>query len=118
MNVERILELADIIEKQPHTKVSSREGFNMGSFEHDCGTPCCIGGWANALFGNGRQDCSDDASGYLGLESEVGDELYFPCDTDVPLDAITPAHAAAVLRHLAETGRVDWSVSAPVEERA
>ena len=50
MNVERILQLADIIEVQPHMTDEDPEGFTMMDYIHDCGSPACIAGWAVATF--------------------------------------------------------------------
>lgn len=112
MNVERIRELANVIEVQPHTRIEDETGFNMRYFEHDCGSPACIGGWANFIWGKGREDTSTEARGYLGISLEHAESLFFP---DFDMDRITPTHAAAVLRNLADTGKVDWSVGTPVE---
>ncbi len=118
MNVERIRELADVIEKQPHTSYLADHGFNMETLAHKCGTPCCIAGWAEHLAGNDPDDdaCLDQSAEWLGIKYlNEGIELFFPGDTygSDRWDRITPAHAAAVLRNLADTGHVDWSIAAP-----
>ncbi|MCK9361772.1 hypothetical protein M0Q28_06150 [Patescibacteria group bacterium] len=124
MNKERIEQLAVAIE----THSIDGLGFNMGFFRftggaadasgHDCGTVACIAGTAVAL---------GKLSGTFGAAAEwldipydkVGQELFYPGDAsgirvrDWAL--ITPAHAAAVLRRLAETGRVDWTAVLPEE---
>lgn len=117
MNKERILALADLIEKQPHVDYSANFGFNMEDYRHDCGTPSCIAGWATALAhglneGNtpieGSAHCT--AVAFLSINSQDGMELFQP--RGIHPDEwgnITPAHAAFTLRHLAETGKVDWS---------
>lgn len=127
MNKERILALADLIEKQPHTTVEAPSGFSMENWSHDCGTPACIAGWAWAMEKAKMEDVDDNASDaaqkFLGLGVLTGDSLFEPDlrDTDLALNHhwenhtdlwghITPTHAAAVLRHLADTGKVDWSV--------
>lgn len=111
MNVERINALADLIEKQPNSGHKDSDGFNMRYWTHSCGTPSCIAGWAVFLsevpvetFGVKRK-----AAEFLGIEGEKTDRLFLPSDVD--LDDVTSSHAAAVLRHLAKTGDVDWSVS-------
>lgn len=125
MNKDRILALADLIEKQPHTVSLHGSGFCMNYVLHSCGTPSCIAGWA-AWEEEGRPkavstpdtgwslECK--AQKYLGLatsvEAELSDiaySLFYPEGDRVDLyDNITPAQAAACLRHLAETGEVDW----------
>lgn len=125
MNKERILALADLIEKQPHTPVQAESGFNMADLVRECGTPACIAGWA-AWEEEGRPAavsapdtgwCLErKAQQYLGLapsgEAELSDtaySLFYPEGDQVGFyDEITPAQAAACLRHLAETGEVDW----------
>jgi hypothetical protein len=116
MNVERILELADLIEKQPHTTEEADDGFSMDWFTHDCGTPSCIGGWAIFLQSRDRKildvvsesggKFSEVAASVLGLGEFEASELFFP--TIVDMDQITPADAAYTLRHLAKTGEVVW----------
>ncbi|PZP62989.1 MAG: hypothetical protein DI604_28090 [Delftia acidovorans] len=115
MNKERILALANLIEKQPHSAVEEVSGFNMVSYVHACGTPACIAGWAVASEGTPSPlahqpiqptGVSSRAAKYLGLEYPEAEELFLGGVYD--LDEITPAQAAACLRHLAETGEVDW----------
>lgn len=116
MNTDRIRQLADIIERQPHTPITAESGFNMDNWTHDCGTPACICGWANSVQNelNGtehRIGSPMHARNWLGLTTEQGEDLFRPFGIDNLLwDSITPTHAAAVLRHLADTGKVDWSV--------
>jgi len=105
MNKERILKLADVIENAPHQPIPPRgtpkrklAGFNMSNWH--CGTVGCIAGWAREIFGEGPYDALD-------LEFWQADALYVPHG---PTHDIQPHHAAAVLRHLAETGKVDWTV--------
>lgn len=116
MNVERIRQLADIIEKQPHTTVDAPSGFHMEAVLHECRTPCCIAGWANHTFGGRESATTYDAAKHLGISEDERERLFFARGTRLSFDAITPAHAAAVLRNLADTGTVDWSVGAPKAE--
>lgn len=125
MNRERILQLADEIEAMPYKNltgfadsgwIGSNEqptGFNMKSF--GCGTAACIGG--HAAYRQRQEDpgtrynpngLSGMASKWLGIDPQLGDRLYYPAVDDY--DSITPKQAARVLRHLAETGKVDWSI--------
>lgn len=122
MHKDRILALADLIESMPHTSVTDDHGFNMDDFDHVCGTPACIAGWAIAMRANDLSvnvrsavDAEFDsysglASDYLGLSSGVGSDLYYGPGRDVKLADITPAQAAATLRRLAETGKVEWGI--------
>jgi hypothetical protein len=79
-----------------------------------CGTTGCIAGWAHHLFGGGKEtaftdDLQFDARELLDLPFEIADDLFVPGGGY--LRDIKPAKAAAVLRHLAETGKVDWSIT-------
>ena len=121
MNVENILKVADAIEG--HTIPTL--GFNMLEYTssseagiedmsgHNCGTVACIGGWAATLASDGkvaRWTASRwrAAVEYLGLEMSEANDLFVP--HDLRLSAIEPSQAVAVLRHLAKTGEVDWSI--------
>ena len=110
MNTENIIALADLIETLPQAGFGSKEGFFMGNWRHACGTPSCIAGWAVHLAGIdcGPHQVPDKAADWLDLPIGEEWELF---DPDLPYSSITPQHAAKVLRHLAETGVVDWSRS-------
>lgn len=116
MNRERILALAELIEQQPHTGRLSADGFCMSNYVHNCGTPSCIAGWAAWLSHRKPKQMEDSmalfwrAQNYLDLSEDQADRLFLPynyhCEDQYP-----PSQAAATLRHLAETGKVDWSVN-------
>lgn len=120
MNVERINALADLIEAQPH---SEEKGFHMNHVVHGCGTPSCIAGWAEwenegrpASLTFSGEGFLENAAKYLGIGEYDYDnkklkatKLFYPGKTYY---YSTPAHAAKVLRHLAATGEVDWSITA------
>lgn len=110
MQVERIRALADLIEQQPHTDWSALSGFNMTHYTHNCDTPCCIAGWAAHQTGNKDRPAWIEATEYLGLADDVADNLFLMWDSDISFESVTPSHAAAVLRHLADHGVVDWTV--------
>lgn len=125
MNKERILALADLIERQPFAnEFDAPEGFGMVSAEHACGTPSCIAGWAYWEAQGRPQIINTDyqvAAEYLGLAppetswiESPADRLFFPGHPDANVHRAgwnaTPAQAATVLRHLAETGEVNWSI--------
>jgi len=119
MNKERILQLADVIEKKPHRRRFNRSspnkkltGFNMS--EWHCGTVGCIAGWTQHLFGTGtpNYDSGIEAAKLLGLHDRAATDLFIPGKAIFcTLDEVKPRQAAAVLRHLAETGKVDWSIT-------
>jgi hypothetical protein len=125
LNVQAILELADFIEKLPdhhlrnigdarqeytHKKVNA---FNMGIVAtkvRGCGTVCCITGTAEVLF---KESLDEDYDGdsvqeYLGLTDEQADELFMP--DGYTMNIYKSEDAAKVLRHLALTNEVDWSI--------
>ena len=122
MNKKRILELADTIGGLPtvdedgsNDLAPDEPAFGMHFIDHDCGSPSCISGWGGHLW-------PEDAGSIhisLGLTEKQGLELiapnnkyaYFSAAIDEPR-FITSEHAAAVLRNLAETGEVDWTVGA------
>ena len=121
MNKERIRKLADVIERQPDANSVWGTGFCMRMVFHDCGSPSCIAGWAHALF----DDSVDDAFHFrvlyaedlLDIPDDQGRLLFEPNNEHAYFGAVygeighvSAKHAAAVLRHLAKTGKVDWSV--------
>ena len=121
MNTENILKLAETIEKS--------ETYDQTRFAHICGTPACIAGHAALLaepdgqmvaatercgphfkFSDGNIGyISQIAQTWLGLGDWSADELFqgWPFGED---KEVTAAQAAQVLRHLAETGEVDWDI--------
>lgn len=125
MNTENILRLAEFLEALPQGR------FNMASWARsrtgqylylegpveaaiECGTVCCIGGWGVLLFDIG--DSSKGVAKKLGLGDPNGEppdpiasELFFP--KSEAINERDPHKAARVLRHLAETGEVDWSIA-------
>jgi hypothetical protein len=134
MNAARVTALADAIEAG-HKGL----GFNMAQYRtrantstpdqgaHNCGTVACIGGWAEALFGeSGRASKLDPrragkscdplllATYLLDLTAIQGIRLMCPNASgygDISrqrLDRISQASAVATLRHLAATGNVAW----------
>lgn len=127
MNKERILQLADAIEREG-ARAEPDLGFNMNylwaSYSNDfakrpCGTVGCIAGHALHLAGiNGDFTTAAEWLGLSYIENEER-ELFFPGDVSginiFRWDEITPAHAAAVLRRLVETGKVEWAAVLPPE---
>jgi len=121
MNRENILAVADAIEKHSIPDL----GFNMGNYVttagssvtdnsgYGCGTVACIAGWCKAVRdGKAPQPVWVDdfnwekQASWLGLSVGEGERLfiYYPGHGN----DIQPSQAVSVLRHLAETGEVDW----------
>lgn len=125
MNVERITQLADFIEKLPPKRFEistwaspvddhSKSLKTVGELKHNCGTCACIGGWAEALFNpddhafNMSGDSAlliENARQLLDLDDETADALFMP---SASWDQVTREMAAATLRNLALTGEVVW----------
>lgn len=127
MNRENILKVADAIAQHSIPNL----GFNMAWIYAEanlynpdqsgtnCGTTACIAGWAYAVEHGGRIPdlpeeveikAADAASKFMGLPPRKSDDLFYPFGHKERL-AIEPSQAVAVLRHLAETGEVDWSIA-------
>ena len=79
---------------------------------HGCGSTACIAGWAHFLEGGRAKNASTismHAREILGLDIERAEQLFAPMD--INRSAVTPQQAAFVLFNLAETGKVDWSIT-------
>lgn len=139
VNKANVLRVADAIENAKLAKrdigfnmayVAERRGVYVSDKTgHNCGTVACIAGYSYAIkhprksaagiiaLEDRRVALEDDtiiveAREFLGLPREDANALFFPDDEnpDLRLDSLTVEQAVAVLRHLAETGEVDWSV--------
>lgn len=128
MNTENIIKVADAIEQHSIPDL----GFNMRAlideadsinvpnhFEEPCGTVACIAGWAYVLAGGSVKTRDpvkvwETATDWIGFETggEARD-LFAPHEHLGRFTRLTPTQAVAVLRHLAATGEVDWSIGAP-----
>lgn len=100
VDVQRCLALADHLEKLP------RSEFNMAKWS------CCVYGHAFKLFGQGIFF----GGALLGFDCSDGRWMQLFCPGPAAtgglgFSEITPQHAAKVVRHLALTGEVDWSVA-------
>lgn len=113
MNKERILELAEVIERQPdYVWPSQAHGFTMQYYMHDCKTPACIAGWAIHLYGEDIGLARKaNALNLLELTVEQAGDLFTMFNTDLSLPSITSAVAAQCLRNFAATGVVDWDMA-------
>jgi len=138
-NKERILQLADILEKGMHKfngitaaymqgewlmEIDSRwirkEGID--EFRKDikdpfaCNTAACMAGFACLLFDyeNASKDLYVGTPGYSIPAKAI--ELLDITDREAELlfygagNGVTGPEAAKVLRHFAETGKIDWSI--------
>lgn len=124
MNKERILELAHFMEK-------SLLKFNMATtqsyyvLDESCGTAGCIAGHAAILWRPVRIDAArfgynviyhrcdiKSLQNLLGLNNEVFDSLIMPTllndGVSYATGGINKAWAIRTLRHLVDTGKVDW----------
>lgn len=135
MRTGRIRRLANAIEG--HT--IRHLGFNMNDWvsdhhtdnsRHNCNTTACIAGWAVALkeidakkisllsrgktiyaalwdvlFRSDGPSVADEAQEWLGLTNAQQQELFYHT-----YNRTTNKQAAAVLRDLAKTGKVDWYI--------
>ena len=118
MNVERLNQLADHIERLEHAPTGvcaapdnipfgdTPDAFNMSNWvsESTCGTAGCIAGHAGCLFRDEqsrmRTGIMTDARRLLELTPREGSLLFIP-GTLGTMDQITPAMAAQVLRLVA-----------------
>jgi hypothetical protein len=127
MNKEVINAVADAIARSELARCDV--GFNMSKYVassegwvdqtgHECGTVACIAGWTAMMFdADGNRLAAPDlpsefsahmtAQSAMGLTSRQADALFTPDRLDYA--TITQCQAVAVLRKLAETGKVDWS---------
>ena len=114
LNRARLHVLADFVE--------TYDRFDMGAVQHPCGTPACIAGCACHIAPDADHSSMALAAEYLGLTAEQKTELFMPhfdpeglfyAAEPGEIGYVTREHAAAVLRHLAETGTVDWNVAGP-----
>jgi hypothetical protein len=96
-NVELFDELIATLEKTPDS------GFNMSVWQ--CGTVACIGGHLCWMYGlDGVIECRKA----LGIDSRTADDLFFMENAGLNYDDVTKAHAIRVVKHLRDTGIVDW----------
>jgi hypothetical protein len=129
MNIERLEIIAKWLEAgAPH--VDGTYGFNMDVFllhnRQDysgeyCGTAMCIGGAAIQFFSKLASNCRNKdarARDLLGLADVEAKKLFYPYTLDRHFknsrdwewSQIKPQDAAKVIRHLIDTGEVDWEI--------
>lgn len=140
MNKDNVLAVADAIEKHSIPDLGFNMSVFIqptiiarcvDQSGHSCGTVACVAGTIRAMrtgqitfISAGEMDWTEEVA-WLDLAGDVAEELFFAegylgqlydeaDDTDgvIGLEDFTAAQAVAVLRHLAETGEVDWSIAA------
>ena len=127
LQTERINALADRIEQceevnmidhQPHMGLA----FSMRYCVYPCGAPACILGHNHAMYSRTERDIIGYSfnllANDLGITKDQAFELCAPNNGFATFSAlpgwpgwITKRHAVDVLRHLANTGEVDWSIN-------
>lgn len=120
MNIENIHRLADYLDTLNEV-APARFNMNQWYAEHPCGTIGCIAGHAMVLLDPRGAQWNwkpYNAAEHLGLvcnQLERSVELFTP-DEDILRECgldyrgVRANHAAKVLRHLAATGKVDWTI--------
>ena len=122
MNVELIRRIADAIEKHPELYDQADWGNNdldlEPEFGDECGTPCCIGGWARHLLGIKMTKNVYDALGLSAnsewgiLEADWSSRWLERADLEHRVDRWPPdmfdptaIEAATILRAMADEGK-------------
>lgn len=131
MDKERLNQLADMIEKQPHCiNHQDKDGFGMNYYFHACGTPSCIAGFAVAMFAPEIADTDDlppsktvriasdlllinrnDAQRLFTLNNDMDDlngNRHYEFAAKIDWTYITPTVAAQCIRNFVQFGKVDW----------
>ena len=126
LQTETIKQLADRIEQCEEVgpgdyTPSMGLAFTMRYATYACGAPACILGHNHAMHGRTKKginyySCIPFAND-LGITKDQAVELSAPKNGFAQFAAlpgwtgwITKRHTVAVLRHLANTGEVDWSI--------
>ena len=127
MNIERLNTLADHVEGLTFLPGDEdidgpAANFTMQVVSYVCGTPGCLAGHAIALFGDAESRRAwgghpvEEAAYLLDLDEDTARRLFVPRHDSAHFRAepgesafVSPARAAAQLRHLAKHGEVCWS---------
>jgi hypothetical protein len=82
--------------------------FNYSKWASKCGTAACIGGWLDLNTGGERSDhfSNPKLPEIIGVPYETAEQLFF--DGNRFLENPTPGQAASCVRHMLETGEVNW----------
>ena len=129
MNKQRILDLADYIEKSD--TYCQFDWFHNNDSEHPCGTPSCVAGHLFAMDGG------EDTGDHWIMKDETGKVRYWSvkqylqktldlshidtgrltkaCVFSLSNDSPTPEQTAWTLRNLAHTGEIVWRRDLPQE---
>ena len=124
-NKERLLQLADHIEKCKHDLGGPGDElenmhFQMNKYLFNCGSPACIAGHTCALFSDKALDdlwnVFDTARDLLQLTTRDAtllfqpytDEILLPHACHIVMSSIKPSTAAKVIRSFVATGKVSW----------
>lgn len=133
MNKAKVLTLANAIEAGIILDRETAEpiGFNMDTYKmyvaawpalykdqskRGCNTVCCLAGSARELWPEVNPAPGDEAATFrraqaaLGLTTSEAASLFKPTGIEHRWHKVTASKAVRVLRHLAKTGRVDWSI--------
>lgn len=116
---------------RPVTRYSFQTRIGEAAQQNWCGTTCCIAGYAVFLDDAARKDLSDGLIPYdeieiiaralLELDATTANSLFYARDARSGFYCTTDAvsnnrkWAAACLRNLLATGRVDWMATKPKE---
>lgn len=112
MNIENLDKLITHLEGLPDEKFDiafwySRNGRMVFNYI-ECKTAACIAGWAAVLAGEeAAMPPRWAAMDWLGLSMRKSKGLFMPSGLDEPKN-FPRARAIDVLKHLRETGEVDW----------
>jgi len=119
MNRERLTILRDHLASLPDERVDMRHIRT----ERECGTVCCIAGWANEL--RGEPSGTDSAAKWLGLTMDQRSVLFYAelfdderneYVVDLPLDDLTRQDAIAAIQSMLDSPDDDalpvWSEKA------
>lgn len=115
---DRMIRLRDFLDALPSEKFNMNEwaADSIYKDEVECGTVCCIGGWADMLEHGYLSWHWHETGASLGLSPDQTDDLFTarPSGDDGPwfrYNSITLPMAVGVLDHYLATGEIDWSVA-------
>jgi hypothetical protein len=87
--------------------------FNMGlvEVEIDCGTACCILGWARHFAGSEPVEYRQQAARRLFLMRELDDRSERALAHAGGHEGVTPAQAASAVRNYLTVGEPEWHIA-------
>ena len=123
VNIENIDKVIAMIENEKNFFAMSHwDRGHIGGLkdypENVCGTPACIGGWAEAImmFEAGLPKTTSlpsnwqNVAEWLGLDRDQGNDLFYPANEGINASR---EQALAHLRYIRDEGDVDWERFAP-----